>query len=202
MSESVFKRTFKGYDPDQVDEFIIELSDTYARNEEELTDKLRALEAENARLKAEIAKLRDAAERREREHNAELVETQKQTDALCTEIGEKMITADNRAAEIIKNAEKEAALIITEARRSSENEAKAIRERAEAEASVFIEETKRKCESISAAAEEFRARQNEMNRSLAASEDQVTSALNKLREGLGDGLDNSQSGDGSETVQE
>lgn len=185
MAETVFKKTFKGYDTKQVDEFIVSLSDTYTRNESELTDRLRSAEAENARLKEEITKMHNAAEQREQEHRQELSEKQKESDALCAEIGEKMVLADKRAAEIIKNAEKEASLILTDARRNSENEAKAIRERAEEEAARLVEDTRRKCESITAAAEEFRARQNEMNQSLKESENRFASALNKLREDIG-----------------
>ncbi len=186
LIETVFKQTFKGYDPRQVDEFIISLSDTYSQNEAELTDKLRAAEAENERLKQEIAKLKAEAEEREFEHAASLAETKRETDAICAEIGEKMVIADKRAAEIIRNAEKEAAMILTDARRGSENEAKAIRARAEEEATKLVDETKRKCESITAAAEEFRARQNEMNKSLIESENRFNTALNKLREDIGE----------------
>ncbi len=184
LAETVFKKTFKGYDTNQVDEFIVSLSDKYAQNENELTDKLHAAESEIERLKKEIADMRKSNDQNERDHAAELVEKQKEYDALCAEIGEKMVIADKRAADIIKNAEKEASLILTNARRTSETEAKAIRLRAEGEASKLIEETRRKCESVSAAADEFRARQNEMSRSIRDTEDRFASALNKLREGF------------------
>jgi len=186
LAEAVFKKSFKGYDTKQVDEFIINLSDTYAQNEEELTDKLREAEAENARLKEEIARLKAEAEAKDAEHIAELEESKRKADELCTEIGEKMVVADKRAAEIIKNAEKEAALILTDARRGSEAEAKAIRERAVAEAERLIADTRKKCEGITAAAEEFRARQNEMNKTLLESENRFNSALNKLCEDIGE----------------
>lgn len=186
MEDIVFNRTLKGYDPKQVDEFIIGLSDTYSRNEAELADKLRAAEAENERLREEVAKLKDAATMREIEHSVALADTKRESEALCTEIGEKMVNADKRASEIVRNAEKEAALIINDARRGSENEAKAIRARAEEEAARLVEETRRKCESITAAAEEFRARQNEMNKSLMESESRFNTALNKLREDIGE----------------
>lgn len=186
LEDIVFNRTLKGYDPKQVDEFIIGLSDTYSRNEAELADKLRAAEAENERLREEVAKLKDAATMREIEHSVALADTKRESEALCTEIGEKMVNADKRASEIVRNAEKEAALIINDARRGSENEAKAIRARAEEEAARLVEETRRKCESITAAAEEFRARQNEMNKSLMESESRFNTALNKLREDIGE----------------
>ncbi|MBR6754347.1 MAG: DivIVA domain-containing protein [Clostridia bacterium] len=185
MAETYFKKTFKGYDPQQVDEFIISLSDTYEKNEKELSEQIHALESETERLKGEIAELNQNAEDTLKEHQAELLEKQKEYDELCAEIGEKMVVADSRAAEIIKNAEKEAALITSLARQNSENEAKAIRLNAEAEAERIIQETRQKCDSIAAAAEEFRIRQKEMTRSLSETESRFASALNKLREDIG-----------------
>lgn len=185
LAETYFKKSFKGYDPQQVDEFIISLSDTYEKNEKELSEQIHALESETERLKGEIAELNQNAEDTLKEHQAELLEKQKEYDELCAEIGEKMVVADSRAAEIIKNAEKEAALITSLARQNSENEAKAIRLNAEAEAERIIQETRQKCESIAAAAEEFRIRQNEMTRSLSETESRFASALNKLREDIG-----------------
>ena len=184
LAESIFRRTFKGYDTTEVDEFIISLSDKYSQNENELISKLRAAEVENERLKNEIAQLRATNDQNERDYAAELVAKQKEYDVLCAEIGEKMVLADKRASDIIKSAEKEAELILTNARRSSETEAKAIRMRAEGEATKLIEDTKRKCESVSAAAEEFRARQNEMNQSIRETESRFADALTKLREGF------------------
>ena len=184
LAESIFRRTFKGYDTTEVDEFIISLSDKYSQNENELISKLRAAEVENERLKNEIAQLRATNDQNERDYAAELVAKQKEYDVLCAEIGEKMVLADKRASDIIKSAEKEAELILTNARRSSETEAKAIRMRAEGEATKLIEDTKRKCESVSAAAEEFRARQNEMNQSIRETENRFANALTKLREGF------------------
>ncbi|MBO5767849.1 MAG: DivIVA domain-containing protein [Clostridia bacterium] len=186
MAEAVFKKVFKGYDTKQVDDFIVSLSDTYAENEADLATRLHEAETENQRLREEIASLKAEAEEREREHIEELAESKQRTDELCAEIGEKMVVADKRAAEIIRNAEKEANLIITEARRSTENEVKAIRARAEEEAALLVAETKRKCESINAAADEIRARQNEMNKSLIESENRFNSALSKLCDDIGE----------------
>lgn len=186
LAESYFKKSLKGYDTEQVDEFIISLSDTYEQNEKELSEEINALQKETENLKNEIAAMRASEEHAEREHESALAAKQKEYDILYAEIGEKMVLADQRAAEIIKNAEKEANLILTHARQSSENEAKAIRERAEEEANRLIEETRRKCENISAAAEELRERQLEMNRSIIETESKFTSALNKLRLDIGE----------------
>ena len=184
MAETYFKTTFKGYDTKAVDEFIISLSDQYEHNKKELSDKLRAAESENTRLKLELSEMRSAAEETAKTHEEVLSEKQKEYDLLCAEIGEKMIVADKRAAEIIKNAEKEANLILSMAQQNIENEARAVRARAEEEAAQIIEDTRRRCESLSAAAEEFRQRQNEMSRSMSETEKRFGDALNKLREGI------------------
>ena len=100
MAEAVFKKVFKGYDTKQVDDFIVSLSDTYAENEADLAGRLHEAETENQRLREEIASLKAEAEEREREHIEELAESKRKTDELCAEIGEKMVVADKRAAEI------------------------------------------------------------------------------------------------------
>lgn len=185
MAEAYFKKSFKGYDPQQVDDFIVSLSDTYTNNEKEMADEIRALKSENEQLANELSEMRALAEATAAEHKEELIAKQEEYEKLCAEIGEKMVIADKRAAEIIKNAEKEASLILTHARQNGENEAKAIRLQAEDEATRLVDETRRKCETISAAAEEFRIRQEEMRRSVSETEKRFGDALSKLREGIG-----------------
>ncbi len=184
LAETYFKKSFKGYDPAQVDEFIVSLSDTYSKNEAEMTDKLRAVEAENARLREEIAELNRISDRTDHEHDEEIAAKQKEFDELFAGIGEKMVVADQRASDIIRNAEKEANLILSLARQNSENEAKAIRLRAEDEANKIIDDTRKKCDQLSAAAEEFRRKQDEMTRSMAETENRFASAISKLREDI------------------
>ena len=184
MAETYFKTSFKGYDTQQVDEFIVSLSDKYDQNVVELTEKLRAVEAENSRLRLELSELRSFAEENAKAQEDAIAEKQREYDVLCAEIGEKMILADKRAEEIVSNAEKEAKLVIDLARRNGENEAKVIRANAEEEAAKLIEETRNKCASLTAAAEEFRQRQDEMNRSMTETERRFGDALNKLREGI------------------
>ena len=185
MAETYFKKTFKGYNPEQVDAFIISLSDNYENNLKEHDSALRAAEAENARLLEEIAELTNTIEANAQNYEEQLAKKQEEYDRLYAEIGEKMVIADTRAAEIVKNAEKEAAFIIAEARINSENEAKAMREQAEAEASRLIESTRSQCAEISVKAEEFRLRQDEMNRTISETEKRFGDALNKLKEGFG-----------------
>ena len=185
MAETVFKKVFKGYDTAQVDEFIIAMSDKYGENEKELNDRIRSGEAEIAQLREELNQMYAKSEEREKEYRADVAKIQREYDALCAEVGEKMVVDDKRAAEIIKNAEKEANLILTDARRGGESEAKAIRSRAEDEASKLIEETRKKCESVVAAAEEYRAYHDEMSKSMKETENRFTVTLNRLRDGIG-----------------
>ncbi len=189
MADKYFKTAFKGYECDAVDEFITQLSDTYASNTKSLEEQIKALQSENQQLKSELTEARAQAEEAAEAHRVELESVQTVYDALCAEIGEKMVTADKRAAEIVKNAEKEAELVSTTARQKGENEAKAIRAQAEEEAARMIEETRRKCEGLFAAAEEFRKRQDEMSRSMTETEKRFGDALNRLREGISEGVE-------------
>ena len=185
LAETYFKKSFRGYNPEEVDSFIISLSDTYEQNIKEHDDLLRASESENARLREEIAELQKSIETSALNYESELAKKQEEYDRLYAEIGEKMVIADNRASEIIKNAEKEAAFILAEARNNSEAEMKAVRQQAEAEASQIIDNTRLQCAEISAKAEEFRLRQDEMNKTISETEKRFGDALNKLREGFG-----------------
>ncbi|MBR5278325.1 MAG: DivIVA domain-containing protein [Clostridia bacterium] len=187
MAETYFKKKFKGYDPEAVDSFIVSLSDTYESNVKNYEAQLRESQAENGRLRDEIAELRELIEETARAHEAELAKKQEEYEALYAEIGEKMVVADNRAAEIIRNAEKEAEFITIQAKEDVERDAKNIRARAEDDAKALIDETRRKCDDISAAAEEFRIKQEEMNRSVMETERRFGDALSKLREGIGNG---------------
>ena len=187
VAETYFKKKFKGYDPEAVDSFIVSLSDTYESNVKNYEAQLRESQAENGRLRDEIAELRELIEETARAHEAELAKKQEEYEALYAEIGEKMVVADNRAAEIIRNAEKEAEFITIQAKEDVERDAKNIRARAEDDAKALIDETRRKCDDISAAAEEFRIKQEEMNRSVMETERRFGDALSKLREGISNG---------------
>jgi len=190
VAETYFKTKFKGYDPEEVDSFIVSLSDTYDRNVKDYEARLRDAEAENNRLKEELAEMRTYIEENAKAHEAELAKKQEEYEALYAEIGEKMVVADNRAAEIIRNAEKEAEFITQQAKEDVEKDAKVIRAQAEEDAKTLIEATRRKCDDISAAAEEFRMKQEEMNRSVMETERRFGDALSKLREGIGNSNDN------------
>ncbi len=182
--ETVFKKSFKGYDTAQVDEYIVALSDTYTRKEKEFAEKIHILETENNKLKGAINLLRDEAEETAETHEEELKAKQKEYDALCAEVGEKMVVADKRAADIIKIAEKEAALIIAKAKTDAENEAKATRAKAEEDAERLIADTEAKCKKLSEAAEEFRKKQEEMNKSMFDTEKSFGDAISKIRSGI------------------
>ena len=186
MAEKYFKKRARGYDVHEVEAFITELSDKYEKNEKGLTTRLNEAEAEHRRLESEIEALGNEIERLCAEHAEQLAKKQTEYDALCSEIGERMIVADKRASDILANAEREAGLILEKARNDASLEAKAIISSANSEAKRLIDDTCRKCDELKASADEFRRRQSEMNNSLAETERRFDSALSKLREGLGD----------------
>lgn len=185
MAEAYFKKVFKGYDTKQVDDFIIGLSDAYSAKERGFTEQAHVARNEIERLNGEIASLRAEAESAAKEHAAELSEKQKEYDALCAEVGEKMVVADKRAADIVHNAEREAELIKRQAQTEAENEARMIKQNAARKAEQLISETERRCEELTKAAEEFRRKQEEIHRSVYETERQFGDALNKLRDGIG-----------------
>ena len=184
MAEPYFKRTFKGYDPEEVDKFIIGLSDKYASGEKEFEEQIRALKDELDSARGEIKRLEEEAEAEAERHAEELAKQKKGYEELCTQVGENMVTADRRAEAIVRAAEREAEAIKNKAKSEAEVEAKAIRRRAESEAEKLINDTSRRCEALTLAAEDFRRRQSEMQRSISETERQFGDALNRLRDGI------------------
>lgn len=207
MAEPYFKKVFKGYDAGQVDEFIIKLSDTYSEKEKEFAEQAHIAQNEIERLNGEIAALRAETAETAKEHAAELSGKQKEYDVLCAEVGEKMVVADKRAADIVRNAEREAELIKQQAKTEAENDARmikqsaaqesekliaeaennarTIKQNAAQEAEKLIAETEKKCKELTKAAEEFRIKQEEIHRSVYETELRFGDALNKLRDGIG-----------------
>ena len=123
MAEHYFKKVFKGYDPEQVDSFLVELSDKYTQKERALSEELNAAGQEIERLKSRVAELQDEALIAAGEHQKELDEKGREYEQLCARAGESVVNADKIASDIVDRAEKDA-----------EREAYAIRERAEREA--------------------------------------------------------------------
>ena len=120
MERSYFNRAFKGYDPDEVNEFILKL-------ESEHEEKINALNNEISALTDKINSQSTAATANGDElsaREAELEEKQRLYDSVCTQVGEKILSAEKVAQEIVKNAEAEAERIkanaVSEAERQSQ----------------------------------------------------------------------------------
>ena len=189
MAEPYFKKVLKGYDPGQVDAFIIELSDRYSEKEREFTEQANIARNETERLNAEISLLRAEADAAAKEYSLRLAEKQKEYDDLCAEIGERMVLADRRAIDIVRSAEREAAAIKESAQAEAENEVRRIKQDAAREAEKLIAETEKRCAELTKAAEEFRRRQDELHQSVYETERRFGDALNRLRDGIGSDLE-------------
>ena len=187
MAETYFKKAMRGYDTKQVDAFIVELSDRYNESTRDLESELERARKECERRDEELNAMRANAEKAESEHATELASLRSEYDALCASVGEKMVLADRRAADIVKNAEKEAECIIRKASAEGESRARAELERARQEAEKLISETEKRIAGISAAADEFRAKQNEMDRSMNETARSLNEAMRRLRSGIDKG---------------
>ena len=153
MAEPYFKKAFKGYDCAQVDKFIIKLSDSYTEKEKEFAERANADKIETERLKNEIARLRDEAERADGDRAVELAAQKKEYESLCAELGERMVLAEKRAAEIVRRAEREAELIKQTAQTEAENESKLVCRAAGEEAEKLVSEARAESETIRSGAE-------------------------------------------------
>lgn len=144
MNKIYFTKVFKGYSPEEVEDFIIKLnndlqqkqmefSDVTKRLNSELTElqkhfeetisKNEKLVEENRNLNIEKQSLQNEIEKNNTE-KPEFSKVQPMEESnenklhykqLCEQLGEKMLIADMRADEIIKNAQQEASTIIAKA---------------------------------------------------------------------------------------
>ena len=167
-----FSKVFKGYDPDEVNAFLVKLNDEFAQKEQAWEQAKKELEDRLAAAEREIADLR--ARQAGASAPAALEEKRREYEALCADVGARMMQADKRAEEIIKNAGREASLVTLRAT-----------EEARADAKRLLDETRAGCAAIDAAVTAFRAQQDEIEQTLRRAEALVVDAVAALESSIG-----------------
>lgn len=195
MAENYFRKTVRGYDTEQVDSFIVSLSDRYTKETQEQKEQIARLTAELDRSRRETEEAKQENILSAEEHAKELDEKQKEISLLAAEVGEKMITADRRAEEIVNDAQKKADEILgsaqynadkcaREATEKANEQARITIEKANEQARSIIENTEKRCADLSQAAETIRRQQADLTASLEQTGRQFDGALSKLKEEL------------------
>ena len=113
----VFTESKKGYDKDEVNNFIKQLNETTEARISEKDAKIKELEDEIKRLtkKCDVAPTTPAAETPAEDSS----ESKKKYERLCADMGEKLLLAEVKASEIIDDANNKAEKIMIDARVSA-----------------------------------------------------------------------------------
>ncbi|MBE6648736.1 MAG: hypothetical protein E7614_04355 [Ruminococcaceae bacterium] len=113
----VFTESKKGYDKDEVNNFIKQLNETTEARISEKDAKIKELEDEIRRLtkKGDITTTQAPSET----PSEDVGEAKKKYERLCADMGEKLLLAEVKASEIIDDANKKAEKIMIDARVSA-----------------------------------------------------------------------------------
>lgn len=176
MAEAMFAKAGRGYDRGQVDAFLLELNRTHAEKEAAWEDQKRELETALAEAKEALKASEERCAEQEKTLRDALEAKERECETLQASIGQRMLSADARAEEIIADAERKSAAIQEKARR-----------RAEAETARIIAETRVKCAVIGQAADAFTKRIGSLSADLRQTEGAINNAMEDLRrKALGD----------------
>ena len=170
MAEAMFAKAGRGYDRGQVDAFLLELNRTHAEKETAWEDKKRELETALAEAKEALKASEERCEEQEKTLRAALEAKERECETLQASIGQRMLSADARAEEILANAERQAAEVLAKARR-----------RGETESAQIIAETRARCAVIGQAADAFTKRIGSVSADLRRTEKAINDSLEDLR---------------------
>ena len=170
MAEAMFAKAGRGYDREQVDAFLLELNRTHAEKEAAWEDQKRELETALAEAKEALKASEERSAEQEKSLRSALEAKERECESLQASIGQRMLSADARAEEIIADAE----------RKAKELQAKAHR-RAEEETARIIAETRAKCAVIGQAADAFTKRIGSASADLRRTESAINDAMEDLR---------------------
>lgn len=170
MAEAMFAKAGRGYNREQVDAFLVELNATFAEKEAALNDRIRELTAALAETEEKLLESTARNTELEETYSAKLAEKEKECEAMHASIGQRLMTADNRAEEIVAAAQAQADTLLANARR-----------RAELEAERIVSETRRGCAVIGQAAAEFSTRMNAVATEMRKTESYMNAALEDVK---------------------
>ena len=170
MAEAMFAKAGRGYNREQVDAFLVELNATFAEKEAALNDRIRELTAALAETEEKLLESTNKNAELEESYSARLAEKEKECEAMHASIGQRLMSADNRAEEIVANAQAQADSILANARR-----------RAELESERIVAETRRGCAVIGQAAAEFSTRMNAVANEMRKTESYMNAALEDVK---------------------
>lgn len=166
----VFTESKKGYDKDEVNNFIKQLNEATEAKLAEKDERIKELENEIKLLskKAESTEVEEKAENTA-DANEELEKMKKKYERLCTDMGEKLLLAEVKASEVIDEANEKAEKIVADARINANKEVEEI-----------LEDAKLSAEGIKKAVAEYSAKEREIMALLHTTEETFNIALKRI----------------------
>lgn len=162
----VFTESKKGYDKEEVNNFIKQQSEATEAKLAEKDAKIKELENEIKRLSK---KAESSSEEKDTQSEADLEEIKKKYERLCTDMGEKLLLAEVKASEIIDEANEKAEKILADARINANKEVEEI-----------LEDANLSAAGIKKAVAEYSAKEREIMALLHTTEETFNLALERI----------------------
>lgn len=172
----VFTESKKGYNKDEVNNFIKQQNEANEAKLAEKDRKIKSLEDEIKKLSKNADSAPAKVEAPATAENTDLEEAKKRYERLCSDMGEKLLLAEVKASEVIEEANKKAEAIIAEARIAANEQVKKI-----------LEDSEKNAEGIKKAIAEYSAKEKEILALLNTTEETFKKALEKISANLYEG---------------
>lgn len=164
----VFTESKKGYDKEEVNNFIKQLNEATETKLAEKDARIKELENE-LRLMSKKADSEPKAEEKSSDAEAETEEMKKKYERLCADMGEKLLLAEVKASEIVDEANEKAEKILADARINANKEVEEI-----------LEDAKLSSAGIKKAVAEYSAKEREIMALLHTTEETFNIALERI----------------------
>ncbi len=162
----VFTESKKGYDRDEVNNFIKQQNDAHEATLAEKNKRIKELEDEVRKLSQNATTTPATVEASQSE---DLNEMKKKYERLCADMGEKLLLAEVKASEIVDDANKKAELIIAEARIKANDQIVSI-----------LNDAEKSAEGIKKAIADYSAMGKEISALLSTTEETFKKALERI----------------------
>lgn len=162
----VFTESKKGYDKDEVNNFIKQQNEA---NEAKLAEKDKKIKSLEDEIKKLSKKADSTPEVPQTSKDDELEEAKKKYERLCSDMGEKLLLAEVKASEVVEEANKKAELIIAEARIKANDQVAKI-----------LEDSEKTAEGIKKAIADYSSMGKEIMALLNTTEETFKAALDKI----------------------
>ncbi len=186
MAVAYFNKSFKGYNTDEVDAFIINLVKDSEDKLKEMSEEMRLLRGQINDMEQQLKQCRAENEAMCAEYEEKLKASEAQYQGLCAQIGEKLNTADERAKAIVAEAERKRRQILADAEKQRYSIISEARRKAEEDSRAIISDTKSRLAVLEKAAASFTQRQKDIAEGLEMAKRSIEEGLSDIAGSIGE----------------